>query len=112
MPLFIRLPLYIFSKIGQIGTLGDYIHFKTTVCGNSRNIYNMLQTIAANAGIDKRKAHPHALRHFFAKSFYDKTHDLVMLSNILGHSDISTTKNYVTGTFEELCNEMEEIGIL
>ena len=51
-------------------------------------------------------------RHFFAKSFYDKTHDLVMLSNILGHSDISTTKNYVTGTFEELCNEMEEIGIL
>ena len=52
----------------------------------------MLQTIAANAGIDKRKAHPHALRHFFAKSFYDKTHDLVMLSNILGHSDISTTK--------------------
>jgi len=35
-----------------------------------------------------------------------------MLSNILGHSDISTTKNYVTGTFEELCNEMEEIGIL
>ena len=35
MPLFIRLPLYIFSKIGQIGTLGDYIHFKTTVCGNS-----------------------------------------------------------------------------
>ena len=77
-----------------------------------QNIYNMLQTIAANAGIDKRKAHPHALRHFFAKSFYDKTHDLVMLSNILGHSDISTTKNYVTGTFEELCNEMEEIGIL
>ena len=34
-----------------------------------QNIYNMIQTIAANAGIDKRKAHPHALRHFFAKSF-------------------------------------------
>ena len=32
-----------------------------------QNIINMLQTIAANAGIDKRKAHPHALRHFFAK---------------------------------------------
>ena len=79
---------------------------------NGKIFNNMLQTIAANAGIDKRKAHPHALRHFFAKSFYDKTHDLVMLSNILGHSDISTTKNYVTGTFEELCNEMEEIGIL
>ena len=28
-----------------------------------QKIYNMLQTIAANAGIDKRKAHPHALRH-------------------------------------------------
>ena len=77
-----------------------------------QNIYNMLQTIAANAGIDKRKTHLHALRHFFAKSFYEKTHDLVMLSNILGHSDISTTRNYVTGTFEELCNEMEEIGML
>ena len=38
-----------------------------------QNIYNMIQTIAANAGIDKRKAHPHALRHFFAKSFYRHT---------------------------------------
>mgnify|MGYP000099153086 CR=1 FL=1 len=50
---------------------------------------------------------------FSPKSFYDKTHDLVhALKIFLGHSDISTTKNYVTGTFEELCNEMEEIGIL
>ena len=53
--------------------------------------------------------------NFFSalKSFLmTRRNDLVMLSNILGHSDISTTKNYVTGTFEELCNEMEEIGIL
>ena len=103
--------------------LNDYVIEKDILSGpiftdknkkplERQNIYNMIQTIAANAGIDKRKAHPHALRHFFAKSFYDKTHDLVMLSNILGHSDITTTKNYVTGTFEELCNEMEEIGIL
>lgn len=41
VPLFIRLPLYIFTKIGQIGALGDYIHFKTTVCGNSS--YLLLQ---------------------------------------------------------------------
>ncbi|MCI6432549.1 MAG: hypothetical protein SPF19_14520, partial [Oliverpabstia sp.] len=35
VPLFIKLPLYIFSKVGQIGTLIDYIHFEITVCGNS-----------------------------------------------------------------------------
>ena len=45
MPLFIRLPLYIFSKIGQIGALGDYIHFKTTVCGNSRLGFYRLRDI-------------------------------------------------------------------
>ena len=35
VPLFIRLLLYIFSKIQQIGALGNYIHFTITVCGNS-----------------------------------------------------------------------------
>lgn len=84
---------------------------KNNVPLTRENIYNMIQRIAKKAGIDKRKAHPHAFRHFFAKSFYEKTGDLVMLSNILGHSDISTTRSYVTGTFEELCNEMEQIGM-
>ena len=73
-------PIWLFSlsKIKTIGTAKYFI-----IC--SRPFLPMLALI-------KGKAHPHALRHFFAKSFYDKTHDLVMLSNILGHSDISTTK--------------------
>ena len=35
VPLFRILPLFILSKIRQIGTLEDYIHFYITVYGNS-----------------------------------------------------------------------------
>ena len=45
VPLFIKLPLNNFSKIWQIGTLGDYIHFEITVCGNSRKI-NELKSLS------------------------------------------------------------------
>ena len=35
----------------------------------------------------------YSLRHTFATDFYDKTHDVKNLSEILGHADIKTTLN-------------------
>lgn len=35
----------------------------------------------------------YSLRHTFATDFYDKTHDVKSLSEILGHADIKTTLN-------------------
>ena len=43
VPLFRILPLFILSKIRQIGTLEDYIHFYITVYGNSRRFLKKLR---------------------------------------------------------------------
>lgn len=38
---------------------------------------------------------PHALRHYFATSVYQRTHDLRSLQRLLGHASIETTQRYV-----------------
>jgi len=37
----------------------------------------------------------HKLRHRFATQAYDKTRDLVAVQELLGHSDVGTTRRYV-----------------
>lgn len=49
-----------------------------------------------------KKWHPHALRHFFSIHFLKKRpNDLALLSDLLGHSNINTTRQYLTLTFCE-----------
>lgn len=45
----------------------------------------------------KKQLSAHSLRHAGALHFYETTHDLKALQEILGHSDISTTERYVRG---------------
>ena len=70
-------------------------------------IWSILKNVARKANIDTKKAHPHNLRHLFAREFYNKTKDIVKLSLILGHSSIETTKIYVRSSLEE-CRELVE----
>lgn len=44
---------------------------------------------------------PHALRKFFACRFYHKNPDVVALQKALGHSNFSTTSNYLTRDYED-----------
>ena len=49
MPLFHRTAFLERSKIGQIGTLGGYIHFLITICENSnKSILNNRGSIRDN----------------------------------------------------------------
>jgi integrase/recombinase XerD len=45
----------------------------------------------------KKNLTPHSLRHAGALHFYDTTHDLKALKEILGHENINTTENYIRG---------------
>lgn len=68
--------------------------------GNGRpidrsNIWKAMKRIAAGAGIPAAKVFPHNLRHLFAREFYKIKKDIVKLSDVLGHSDINTTRIYM-----------------
>lgn len=49
-----------------------------------------LEKRAKLAGITKH-VNPHLLRHSYATTYYNYTHDIAMVAQILGHKDIQTT---------------------
>lgn len=60
-----------------------------------------LQDLAEKVGIDKRKMHAHAFRHFFAKMYLKKSKDIVQLADLLGHARIDTTSIYLQKSYDE-----------
>lgn len=56
-------------------------------------------------GISSDKMHPHAFRHFFAKMYLKKTKDVIQLADILGHSNIDTTRIYLQKSYDEQRND-------
>lgn len=56
---------------------------------------------AAGQRIGIRGCHPHMLRHTYAHRLYDKTKDLRLVAQALGHSSVETTARYTTRTRTE-----------
>lgn len=54
------------------------------------------------AGLDTSKYHVHTTRHSFATMTYDNGCDIVKLSELLGHTNVNTSKIYITLKDEEL----------
>lgn len=66
-------------------------------------IYKEIQYIAGQARVKKSKAHPHSFRHLFAKNYLSKSqHNIVDLSNLLGHKHTTTTEIYLQKSRTEL----------
>jgi Site-specific recombinase XerD len=57
------------------------------------SIQKALQTACERAGLPVMN--PHAIRHLFASSFYQKSKDIYKLKELLNHSSISVTENYL-----------------
>ena len=58
------------------------------------NIWKMLKALCETAGVSKNKVFPHNLRHLFARTYYSLQKDVVRLADILGHSNVNTTRIY------------------
>lgn len=71
------------------------------------NIWKEMKMLCQLAGIAAEKVFPHNLRHLFARSFYDIEKDIAKLADILGHSNINTTRIYIMTTFAEHKRKME-----
>ena len=57
-------------------------------------LFQMLKTLAAEAGIPPERVSPHVLRHAFATHLLEGGADLRALQSMLGHADIATTEIY------------------
>ncbi|MDO4325714.1 MAG: tyrosine-type recombinase/integrase [bacterium] len=64
-------------------------------------IRGQLKKFAALYGISETVVYPHSFRHRFAKSFIERCGDISMLSDLLGHESIETTRIYLRRTSTE-----------
>ncbi len=58
-------------------------------------IRGQLKKFTVLYGLDPSVVYPHSFRHLFAKNFLKAHGDISMLSDILGHESIETTRIYL-----------------
>lgn len=76
------------------------------------NIWRDMKKLCASAGVDPGKVFPHNLRHLFARTYYSIGKDLLRLADILGHSNINTTRIYTVESGKVHAYQMEQMGLV
>ena len=75
------------------------------------NIWRDMKALCQSADVDPEKVFPHNLRHLFARTFYSVEHDLSRLADILGHSNIATTRIYTAECGNVHAQQIEKLGL-
>ena len=68
---------------------------------SASGIRNQLKIFAYRYNIDPEVIYPHSFRHRFAKNFIEKSGDIALLSDLLGHESIETTRIYLRRSSSE-----------
>jgi site-specific recombinase XerD len=76
-----------------------------------RRIWADMKKLCKEANVDPKKVFPHNLRHLFAVTFYLSEKDIVKLADILGHSDINTTRIYTLESGAEYRKRLEALRL-
>ena len=76
------------------------------------NIWREMKSLCEQAGVSPDKVFPHNLRHLFARTFYSIEKDIAKLADILGHSNINTTRIYIITTGAEHKRKMESMRLI
>lgn len=76
------------------------------------NIWRNMKALCAGAGVEPGKVFPHNLRHLFARTYYTLEKDLSRLADILGHSNVNTTRIYTMESGVIHARQMERMGLI
>ncbi len=76
------------------------------------NIWREMKKLCASTEVEKKKVFPHNLRSLFARTYYSIKHDITKLADILGHSNIDTTRIYVRESGRAHERLLEQLGLV
>ena len=76
------------------------------------NIWKEMKMLSKEAGVQESKVYLHNLRHLFAKEFYTAGKDIAKLADVLGHSNIETTRGYIKTTSHEHQKLLDSMGLV
>ncbi len=76
------------------------------------NLWKQMKALCEKAGVNAKKVYPHNLRHLFARTYYSKQKDISRLADILGHSNVNTTRIYTMESGLVHANQIESLGLV
>lgn len=76
------------------------------------NIWRNMKKLCEGADVLWDKVFPHNFRHLFARLYYEQEKNLVRLADILGHSNINTTRIYTMESGRSHMRQLEKLEVL
>ena len=76
------------------------------------SVWKKLKRLAKSAKVKESKVFPHNLRRLFAKCFYENEKDVIKLADLLGHSNVNTTRIYLQSAGKEHRKMLEGLNLL
>lgn len=74
-------------------------------------VWKQLKYMAEMTGIDKEKVYPHSFRHYFALSYMKQYSNIFELADLLGHSNLETTRIYLMESIEQKRKRIDRLDI-
>ncbi|MCD8222712.1 MAG: tyrosine-type recombinase/integrase [Clostridiales bacterium] len=76
------------------------------------NLYHEIRKLCEMAGVARSKGFPHNLRHLFACIYYEQEKNLANLADVLGHSNLNTTRLYVRCGWKKQVRILDEMALV
>jgi site-specific recombinase XerD len=75
------------------------------------SVWHGMKQLCTLAGVLAKKVFPHNLRRLFARTFYQKIPNLAELADVMGHSNVNTTRLYTSATAAHLRKKLTSLNL-
>lgn len=93
-------------------TVGPVFVTRTGKPLDRSNIWRDMKLLCRRADVAPEKVFPHNLRHLFARTYYTLEKDLSRLADMLGHSNVNTSKIYTMESGATHVRQIERLGLI
>ena len=100
-----------YGNIDESRPLFPSRHNSGTVPMHRQTAHDVLKKAFIAAGLNGKLA-THSLRKSFAQRLYDKSGDIYLVQELLGHRNISTTQNYLGVNYADARAAVESIALI